>query len=212
MIEMLSVGEFQSNCYLYWSSDTKSGVIIDPGAEAGRIEREITRSDIHVEAILLTHGHSDHIGAVREIKQTYDVPIYACRAEREFLINPVANLSAFFGAGVTSPEADHWLEDEQSIMIAGRLFLILHIPGHSPGSICFLDQEEGVCFCGDVLFKGSVGRSDFPGCSHELLISGIEKKLLRLPDSIICYPGHGSRTTIGEERRTNPFLTGGQFA
>ncbi len=211
-LETLVVGPYEVNCYLYWDDTTKDGVIIDPGADGDTVVQAIAHYGITPRAVLLTHGHGDHIGAVREVMEKHDLPLYAAAEEVPLLISPAANLSTFMGQAITTPRPDVTLADEQVVVWGPVQLRVLATPGHSPGGICFLDETDGVLFCGDALFQGSIGRTDLPGCSHETLIESIQKKILTLPDAVICYPGHGPHTTVGAERRTNPFLQGGFFA
>ncbi len=209
---ILVVGSYEVNCSLYFDENSKEGVIIDPGADAQIIIDAVADLGFTPKAVLLTHGHSDHIGAVREILEKYQIPLYAGKDEKELLANSTANMSKFLGLDITTPPADFWLSDEDTISVGPVNLRVFHTPGHSPGGLCFLDETENLLFCGDTLFYGSIGRTDFPGCSHEQLIDSINRKLMPLPDSIICIPGHGPTTTIGGERANNPFLQGGNFA
>ncbi len=208
---ILVVGAYEVNCSLYFDENSKEGVIIDPGADAKMIIDEVMNLGFTPKAVLLTHGHSDHIGAVQEVLNEFQIPLYAGENEKELLADATANMSVFIGEAITVPPADFWLSDEEIISIGTINFRVLHTPGHSPGGLCFLDEKENLLFCGDTLFYGSIGRTDFPGCSHEQLIESIQKKLLPLPDLIKCVPGHGPTTTIGGERVNNPFLQGGNY-
>jgi glyoxylase-like metal-dependent hydrolase (beta-lactamase superfamily II) len=203
-VETLVVSPYQENTYIVWDADTMRGFVLDPGDEGARIIARVEALSVKVEAILLTHGHSDHIGAVADVKAKYDVPIYIGTGEEEMLTDPNKNLSAAFGLSVTAPAADHLLNEGDSLNIAGFDFKILSAPGHSPASICYL--HERVCFDGDVVFMGSIGRTDLPGSNHELFMQSISEKILPLPDDVFLYPGHGPATTVGHERATNPFL------
>ncbi len=214
MIKVLriEVGSYASNCYLIWDDETSQGVIIDPGAEEEQILTSLEKAGFTPLAILLTHAHSDHIGGVKMVKEKFDIPIYIAAEEKEWLTNPELNLSAMSGDPVVAMEPDELLSDEQLLTFGSVKFRTLHTPGHSPGSISFLNEERGMLFCGDALFAGSIGRTDFPGCSLEQLMESITKKIMSLPDSIICFPGHGSHTTVGAERTDNPFINGSFFA
>ncbi len=203
-VESLVVSDYQENTFLVWDAETMRGVIVDPGAEGPRLLSRIEKLGIKLEAILLTHGHSDHIGAVRDIKNAFDIPIYIGEGEQDMLTDPTKNLSAAFGLNVTSPPADHLLKDGDTLEVAGFTFRILLTPGHSPASICYLHDKT--MFSGDVVFMGSIGRTDLPGCDHNVMMQTLTNKILTLDDEIFLYTGHGSATTVGRERATNPFL------
>lgn len=205
------VGPFLVNCYLHWDTQTGQGVIIDPGADEEAIVYKLEQLEIEPKAILLTHGHGDHIAAVAPLKEQYDIPLYVGAGEEKLLSNPSANISAFFDKPIVAPEPDCSLVDEQVISVGGLNFRVLATPGHTPAGVCYLVEEEGLLFCGDTLFAGSVGRTDFPGSSHVQLLESIHTKILCLPDSVVCLPGHGPGTTVGAEKSSNPFLTGGEY-
>lgn len=207
-IKTVVVGIFEVNCYLYWDENSKDGVIIDPGADFETIKSEIENAGFIPKSVLLTHGHGDHIGAVREVMEFYNIPLYAGEGEEQLLTDAHYNMSASMGVNLTTPRPDFLVRDEEIINIGSLQFRVLATPGHSPGGVCYLDEIKNLLFCGDTLFFSSVGRTDFPGGSHKQLIDSIHTKLLRLPDSIICYPGHGPATYIGAERINNPFLQG----
>lgn len=193
------------NCYLAINEKTNESIIIDPGSAPERIKAGVEQSGTTPVAILLTHGHFDHAGAAADIAKTYNIQVYAFEGERETLESPEINLSIMMGA----PEvynADVFLKDEQEIDLAGLSVKCLYTPGHTPGGCCFYFPNEDIVFTGDTLFCGSVGRTDFPGGSMSQLVGGIKSKLMVLPDDTICYPGHESATTIGEERKYNMFL------
>lgn len=205
------VGEYGVNCYLAWDEVSGTGFIVDPGAEADRISSVIREIGFRPAGIVLTHGHMDHIGGVRELMELWSVPLYAGRDEVPMLIDASVNMSAMTGKPLTTPEPDFLLDDEQPFRIGSIEMRALATPGHSPGGICLLVETEGLLFCGDCLFAGSIGRTDLPGCSTARLMQSIEEKILRLPDNIICLPGHGPRTTVGAEKINNPFLQGDYF-
>lgn len=208
----IEVGSYASNCYLTWDDETAEGVIIDPGADELLILNNLAKVGFKPLAILLTHAHSDHIGGVKMVKDKFDIPIYIASQEKEWLMNPELNLSAMSGTPVVAVEPDELLSDEQLLTFGKLNFKVLHTPGHSPGSVSFFNEERGMLFCGDALFAGSIGRTDFPGCSLEQLMDSITKKIMTLPDSVICFPGHGIHTTVGAERKNNPFINGSSFA
>lgn len=213
-MELLNVvvGPFEVNCYLYWDSTSGDGVIIDPGFDAERIVSAVTDSGFAPRAVLLTHGHGDHIAAVETVKDRYEIPVYVGKGEEELLANPSANVSALLGAPIVAPKPDKLVEDEQVIKIGSLTFRVLMTPGHTVAGVCYLDETEGRLFCGDTLFAGGVGRTDLPGGSMPTLLKSIREKIMRLPDGILCYPGHGPHTTVGAERVGNPFLIGDSFA
>ena len=208
-IETLSVGMFETNCYLVYDEQTRAGLIIDPGAEAERIIEAIKRLNMKPEKIILTHGHGDHIGGVEALIAEYKIPLFIGNGDEELLVSAVSNFSAMYGLEITCPAPDGLYSEGDKVTFSGHTLSVIHTPGHSPGGVCY--RSDGIVFCGDTLFFGSVGRTDFPGCSHEKLINSINEKLMTLPDETICYPGHGPATTIGQERKINPFLAGGRF-
>lgn len=210
-LETIVVGPFEVNCYLYWDDRSGDGVIIDPGLDEDLIIDKINRSGMSPKAILLTHGHGDHIAAVKPVKDHFDLPLYVGRGDEELLRNPSANVSEMIGQAIVAPDPDHIVEDEQTLSIGSLQFTVLATPGHTPGGVCYLDEKANLVFTGDTLFWGSIGRHDLPGGSLNTLLDSIKTKLLRLPDAIKCYPGHGPETTIGAERSQNPFLAGGGF-
>lgn len=203
------VSMFETNCYLAYDDKSKVGVIIDPGDEADRIIQAVDKYGITPKFVLLTHGHGDHVGAVNDVLTKYAVPFYAGKGEEALLSSAEKNMSAAVGIPVICREPDRLLGNGDSITFGGETLTVIETPGHSPGGVCYVSGD--ILFCGDTLFYGSVGRTDFPGCSHEKLISSIVDKLMVLPDDTVCYPGHGPATTIGFERKNNPFLTGGYF-
>ena len=210
-LRTIVVGPFQVNCFLYWNENSGDGVIIDPGAEESRITAAIDEAGFIPRAVLLTHGHGDHIAAVAAIMKQYQIPLYVGRGEEELLANPSANVSALIGQPIVAPKADHVVGDEETVRVGSIMLTALATPGHTPGGLCYLDEKRGLLFCGDTLFYGSIGRTDLPGGSFETLIDSIQKKILTLPDEVVCYTGHGPETTVGAERANNPFLNGSGY-
>ena len=205
-IETITVGPFEVNCYLVFDPATKDLVIVDPGDEPDLINRRIKLLGGIPGAILLTHGHGDHIGGVTEMLKRFDIPLVAGKNEEEYLADPKFNLSGQFGPAITTRPADRLVVDDDLLLYGSISLRVLATPGHTSGGVSYLDEENGFLICGDTLFQGSIGRTDFPGSSMAQLMQSIQKKILALPDSIVCYPGHGPRTTVGVERRSNPFL------
>ena len=200
------VGPVSTNCYFVINDNTKETIIVDPGDEADMLIDRITIKELKPVAVLLTHGHFDHVGAALKLSETYGIKIYVGKDEKETLEDPRINETAFFGRTPESFHADVFLEDEEVLKLAGFTIKVLFTPGHTPGGVCYFLEDENYLFSGDTLFYNSVGRTDFPKSSSEALIQGIKDKLLPLDDSVIVLPGHDARTTIGEERIHNPYL------
>lgn len=199
-------GQFAENCYLVIDEATNACAIIDPGEEAGLIAHKLAAAGVTPVGIWLTHAHVDHVLGVARLKDDLGVPVYLHPADR-ILYDHVAEQAAAFGMRAGRlPSPDHELAHDDRLRVGGLEFVVRHAPGHSPGSVVF--AGHGVAFTGDVLFQGSIGRTDLPGGDFETLRNSIERELLTLPDSTIVYSGHGPETTVGHERRTNPFLTG----
>jgi hydroxyacylglutathione hydrolase len=208
-LKTVVVGPFEVNCYLYWDGASKDAVILDPGGDENLILETVASSGAIPRAILLTHGHGDHIAAVGAVKERLQVPLYVGQLDQDLLVNPSDFVSTFYGKPVHSPPADFLVTDEQLLTFGTIALRVLATPGHTPGGVCYLDEREGALFCGDTLFHGSVGRTDLPGGSYDQLVESIRTKILTLPDEIVCLPGHGPKTTVGAERNNNPFLRGG---
>lgn len=203
--ELTIVGPLETNCYLVYCSKTLEAVIIDPGAEAEKIFPIIHELKLKPKAVLNTHGHIDHVGANRDFKEKFGLPIYLHPADQVLLQrNQQLELSLLLGAK-EPPPPDRELADGDVIEFGEISLRVIHTPGHSPGSVSFLGNNY--LFSGDTLFYGGVGRTDLPGGSWRDLERSIREKILTLPDEIIVLPGHGPSTTIGEERRSNPFIT-----
>jgi len=206
IIKLLTVGPFAANCYIVGSTSTNQGMIIDPGADAGTIMRTVQQTGLSISIIVITHAHMDHVGAIREVQQKTNAKFAVHEAEKGFVFStPMRMLTSLGVSPVKSPpRPDRLVKDGDLIDIGDLHFEVLYTPGHSSGGICLLGH--GVVFSGDTLFKLGIGRTDFPGMSHERLMNSIREKLMVLPDETIVYPGHGPATTIGDERRGNPFL------
>jgi hydroxyacylglutathione hydrolase len=206
---IIPVTPFEQNCTLLWCTASKKAVVIDPGGDVPKIQAAIKQSGVTVEKIWLTHGHIDHVGGADELREALKVPIEGPHFADKFLLDNVVASGMRFGiTGVRDFAPDLWLEEGNQVGIGELSFDILHCPGHSPGSVVFFNKELRFAHVGDVLFNGSVGRSDLPGGDHATLIKSITDKLLPLGDDVGFICGHGPGSRIGHERLTNPFLTG----
>ena len=199
-------GRFVENCYLVIDEAGAECAIIDPGEEAGLIAHKLAAANVKAVAIWLTHAHLDHVLGVPRLKADTGAPVYLHAGDRA-LYDHVPDQATAFGMRATPlPAPDRALAHGDLLRVGTLQFRVRHAPGHSPGSVVF--EGQGVAFAGDVLFQGSIGRTDLPGGDFETLIRSIERELLTLPDSTIVYSGHGPETTVGRERRANPFLSG----
>lgn len=206
---IIPVTPFQQNCTLIWDEETKEGVLVDPGGDADRIRAAIEQTGASVQRILLTHGHLDHAGAAAELAEALDVPIEGPQRADEFLLAGLPEQGARYGMDCRPVTPDRWLEEGDTVEIAGETFAVLHCPGHTPGHIVFVSTALGIALVGDVLFQGSVGRTDFPYGDPAALISAIRTKLFPLGDEIQFICGHGPGSTFGAERRSNPYAGDG---
>lgn len=200
------VGMLATNCYFAVNEQLGEGVVFDPGADCGAILRMTEQAKAKVVAICLTHGHSDHIGALEELREATGAPVYIAEADAECLADPEINLSFFIGGNITCAPAECFAKDGDVLELAGIRFEVLATPGHTKGGLCYYVKDEDVVFAGDTVFCESIGRTDFPGGSYRELINSIKTKLLTLDDKVNLLPGHGPLTTVGWERRRNPFL------
>ena len=202
----LVLGPVQTTCYVV--SSQGRAVIVDPAANATKIIQYLGTKKLIPEAILLTHGHFDHIGAVNELAAKYSLPIYAHKSEKEYFDQPEVNLSTMtYQPFVLSEDLDyHWLADGATLTCLDTQVKIFHVPGHTSGSLCYYFVKDRMVFTGDTLFKQSIGRTDFIYGNHQQLVTGLRQKLLTLPDDTLVYPGHGDCTTVADEKRNNPFL------
>jgi len=206
---IIPVTLFQQNCMLLWDEATRQAVVIDPGGDVPLIREAIGKADVKVEQIWLTHGHIDHVGGAAELRDALKADIIGPHRADRFLLDHVEDSGAQYGmAGTRNFLPDRWLEEGDSVSVGGLNFDILHCPGHSPGSVAYYCPAIKFAHVGDVLFAGSVGRTDLPGGSHETLINSIMTKLIPLGDDVGFICGHGPGSSIGQERMTNPFLTG----
>ena len=201
----LVLGPVATNCYLATVPKSGEAFVVDPADRPDYIEKCLKDLQVSLKGILLTHGHYDHIGALDQLRRGGDVPVYANLLEKETLSDPQINLTADDGFPV-STQADIWLQDDEIFTLAGISVQMFSTPGHTAGGACYYLKEEKVLFSGDTLFQGSIGRTDFPGGSMKTLISSIRSKLFSLPDDVAVCSGHGPGTTIGDEKKYNPFL------
>ena len=218
-VAIVPVTPFGQNCALLWEQETKRAAIIDPGGDVDRILGTVARLGLKPELVLLTHGHLDHAGGAAELREELDraratqgeppVPLLGPDERDRFLLDTLETAAAGFGfKGMRNVTPDRWLRDGDTIELGGLAFLVLHTPGHTPGHISFVDRTNRFAVVGDVLFRGSVGRTDFEYGDGAALVASIRTKLLPLGDDIAFICGHGPGSTLGEERATNPFLQG----
>ncbi|MGF7185366.1 glyoxylase-like metal-dependent hydrolase (beta-lactamase superfamily II) [Desulfitispora alkaliphila] len=198
-------GTFGSNCYVLGCPNTKEGMIIDPGGDADTILKTVEELDLKIKFIVNTHGHLDHIAANGILKKETGAGILIHSEDAEMLTDPKKNLSSYMGQNIVSPKADKLLQEGDNIVIGDDIKLeVLHTPGHSKGGICLV--TDNYVFTGDTLFAGSIGRTDFPGGNHITLLKSVQDKIFTLSEQLEVHPGHGPKSTVGEEKSTNPFF------
>ena len=204
-IKSMTLGMVATNCYLIINKETKEALLIDPADNALRISNVIEENVCTLKAILLTHGHFDHIMALNELKKRYNVPVYAHEEEEDVLKQSSLNLSGSIGQIYTT-QADVYVKDGEHLKLAGLDVIVLYTPGHTKGGVCYYFPEEKVLMSGDTLFHCSIGRTDFPTGSMSQLVRSVKEQLFVLPDDVQVYPGHDSVTSIGYEKQYNPFF------
>jgi len=203
------LGPFQTNCYVVRFPERPECWIVDAGYEPGELIDVVNQGGLKPAALILTHAHCDHIAGAFEVAAAFPgLPVWIHEAEREWLTNPILNLSAMAGVPATGPEPSRLLRNGDELTLSGETWRVLHTPGHSPGGITLWHEPSATALVGDTLFAGSVGRSDFPGSDPRTLERSIRDKLYALPNQTRIYPGHGPSSTIGRERATNPFVKG----
>jgi hydroxyacylglutathione hydrolase len=206
-IDHRTVGAFEENCYLLADDDTGRAVLIDPGDESDRILDMVAAANVSLDAIWLTHAHIDHIGAVAAVKRRFDVPVYLHPLDLPYYTRLSARAAEMYGIGFEQPDPpDAELSDGQELACGALRFQVMHVPGHAPGLVAF--TGHGVSFGGDLLFAGSIGRTDLPLGDPSAMTASLARYTAALADDVTVYPGHGPTTTIGREKKTNPFLTG----
>jgi hydroxyacylglutathione hydrolase len=203
---IIPVTPFQQNCTLLWCDATNRAAVVDPGGDLDRIAAAVSSGNVTVEKILLTHGHIDHAGGAAELKERLGVTIEGPHRAEEVMLRRLPETGRAYGMTARAVTPDRWLDDGHVVTVGQLTLDVLHCPGHSPGSVVFVNMGQRFAIVGDVLFRGSIGRTDLPGGNHQALIRSIKDKLLPLGDDLAFICGHGPTSTIGEERATNPFL------
>lgn len=198
------VGAFETNCYLVYCQENPKCLVVDPGAEPEKIFQAIAENNLEPTSIINTHGHVDHVGANKDIKDRFDIPLYIHESDSHMLRSVLQSGFAMVLGAKSSPPADIFMKDGDPLDIGGVRLRVIHTPGHSPGCICLFGN--GLLLSGDTLFCRGVGRTDFPGGSWEELERSLREKIYTLPDDTVVFPGHGPATTIGQEKHSNPFI------
>ena len=207
-IDLFVLGAYQTNCYILRNSAAAGDcLIVDTGLEAGELVDFLQKHKLNPVAVVLTHGHVDHISGLVELREKYpDVKVYIHKLDAEMLTGASSNISSLMGQRFSTAPADFVCEQGDVIESAGIKLEVIHTPGHTPGGVCLYSSDEGIVFVGDTLFADSIGRTDFPGGSMSRLVESIKEKLLTLPDDTVVHPGHGPTTTIAQEKQHNPYL------
>ena len=203
---ILPVTPLQQNCSLIWCTKTMKGALVDPGGDLDKLKSGVAKSGVTLEKILITHGHLDHCGMAGVLAKELDLPIEGPEEADRFWIARLDDDAGRWGVEAQVFEPDRWLKDGDTVTVGELVLNVVHCPGHTPGHVVFVHQPSRFAFVGDVLFKGSIGRTDFPMSDHQSLIDAITQKLWPLGDDITFVPGHGPVSTFGAERQTNPFV------
>lgn len=207
--EIIPVTPFAQNCTLLWDDESKQAVLIDAGGEVERLKQAIATRGLTLVALWLTHGHLDHAGAVGELAGQFEVPVIGPHKEDEFWLQLLEQQAQMFKFAVPQPvKVDQWLEGNETLHLGKYAFEVRFAPGHTPGHVVIYSKDLNLVWTGDVLFAGSIGRTDFPRGNHQQLIESIHRELFTLPDDTRFISGHGPMSTIGQEKRTNPFVAG----
>lgn len=204
-VKWIAVGALETNCYLIYSEDTLECIIVDPGAEPDKIVQEVNANSLKPIAIINTHGHVDHVGANKPVKQEFDIPLYIHQADLKLLKSALQSGFGLMIGAKKSPSPDKFLKEGDTLKLGKSHLRVIHTPGHSPGSISLLG--DGFILSGDALFQSGVGRTDLPGGSWEELQESIKRKILTLPPNTVVFPGHGPPTKVSIEKNSNPYLT-----
>lgn len=206
IFETLEVGPLGVNCFILGCETSREGVVIDPGGDVGRIAEIVKRHGLKIRYIINTHGHFDHVGGNLQAVRAFDAPLLIHAGDADML-NRVAEVATMYGMqGENSPAPDSFLAEDMEIVFGAHRLKVMHTPGHSQGGCCFYLETEKKVITGDSLFADSIGRTDLPGGSHQQLLDSIRTRLFTLPDDVTAYPGHGPKTTIGHEKRNNPYF------
>lgn len=206
-VSIVPVTAYQQNCSILKCEETGRGAVFDPGGDVERILEAVRQMDVTLEKIILTHGHMDHCAASDILRQQLDIPIEGPQREDDFWIGKLpewCQMAGFPHADAFEP--DRWLEDGDTVQVGAQTLEVLHCPGHTPGHVVLFHRVQQLAWVGDVIFQGSIGRTDFPRGNHDELIASIRGKLFKLGDAVTFIPGHGPTSTLGQERQTNPFV------
>ena len=206
-VKIVPVTAFAQNCSIVWDDDSKQAVLIDAGGDAQKLQQEVEALGLTVQALWVTHGHLDHVGAVGELARVWQVPVIGPQKEDQFWLDALQDVSARYGFPIPEPvEVTQWLEGGETLTLGEHQFEVRYAPGHTPGHVMFYSAEYGLLWTGDVLFKGSIGRTDFPRGNHQQLLDSIQRECFSLPDDTQFISGHGPISTIGHEKQFNPFV------
>lgn len=207
--EIVPVTPFAQNCTVLWCEETRRAAVVDPGGDVERIAAALERHGLTLERILLTHGHLDHVGGTVEMRERYGVPVEGPQEEDRFWLDGLPRQAQMFGFPHTDAFLpDRWLNDGDTVTVGNATLAVIHTPGHTPGHVVFFHAPSRLALVGDVLFAGSIGRTDFPKGDYQTLIASIKQRLFPLGDDVAFIPGHGPMSTFGDERADNPFVSG----